>query len=129
MLKRVISRFFVAIMLANSSLIYANDSKIQFHFGNDFLRNCGQLGSMEEQKFTQDQLRSGLCFGYFNGMNDYMAYRSDGDHCFPAGASRAQGMDVFLKFLRDNPEIRNRPTPELLVLAYQAAFPCDTAGS
>lgn len=125
MIARMIPFGLIGIALSVSSAGNAETNEIKFDIGNKFLNNCGPVSQLADQKLPNNTLIAGICFGYINGINDYMAYLIDAEYCLPEGVSRQQGMDIFIKFLRNNPEIRNRPTPELLVLAYRAAFPCD----
>jgi len=44
--------------------------------------------------------------------------------CLPANATSGQALDVFLKYLKDNPQSRNRTTGMLYIVAMTHAFPC-----
>lgn len=46
------------------------------------------------------------------------------NHCITENASNEQLMDVVVKYMRENPEIRHETARFLVWQAYQEAFPC-----
>jgi hypothetical protein len=72
------------------------------------------------------------CIGYFMGMADAPVMNADKSadeavYCLPAGATYEQNRDVFHKYLRQNPQIRNVSTHMLFLLAMNASFPCKSS--
>ncbi|MBJ7498516.1 MAG: hypothetical protein JHC57_02045 [Sphingopyxis sp.] len=69
------------------------------------------------------------CIGYFMGMADAPVMNADKSaeeavYCLPAGATYEQNRDVFHKYLRENPRVRNVSTHMLFLIAMNASFPC-----
>jgi len=72
------------------------------------------------------------CIGYFMGIADAPIMNTgkspeEALYCLPAGASYEQHRDVFHKFLRDNPQIRQISTHHLFMMAMNSAFPCKSS--
>ncbi|MFK7901403.1 MAG: Rap1a/Tai family immunity protein [Nitratireductor sp.] len=44
--------------------------------------------------------------------------------CMPSSATVLQSLDVFISYLRDNPKNRHDTARNLIINAYQEAFPC-----
>ena len=68
----------------------------------------------------------GYCYGYVSGVTDG-AVSAEALHpeiCFPDGVTNGQIFDIALKFVRDNPDIRNWSTKNLIFVAVVKAFPC-----
>lgn len=69
------------------------------------------------------------CIGYFMGMADAPVMNAEKSaeeavYCLPAGATYEQNRDVFHKYLRENPRVRNVSTHMLFLIAMNASFPC-----
>ncbi|WP_140419918.1 Rap1a/Tai family immunity protein [Achromobacter denitrificans] len=100
---------------------------------------------LEKCESPSGSFNSGLCFGYIIGMMDGTSYGissawakasvqskdvkvSDlftiSPYCIPEGVTNGQLKDVFIKYLRLNPERRHLLADGLLVNAFAAAYPC-----
>ena len=74
------------------------------------------------------------CIGYFMGMADAPVMNADKSadqavYCLPAGAPYEQNREVFHKYLRGNPEIRQVSTHLLFMIAMNTSFPCKSSPS
>ncbi|MGH1594107.1 Rap1a/Tai family immunity protein [Yersinia proxima] len=68
-----------------------------------------------------DNADANMYYGYLSGIYD----ATNGViFCPKAGTSIAQISDVVLKYLRDNPEIRNQYASDLVMDAFALSFPC-----
>lgn len=72
---------------------------------------------------------SDFCLSYTAGLADgiYMQSLISKErvlYCAPDEATRGQVRDIFLKYLKDHPETRNEPAPDLFYESMIAAFPC-----
>jgi hypothetical protein len=63
-----------------------------------------------------------LCLGMSTAYFDMM--RAAGYQCAGTGVNREQARDVVLKYLTDNPGMRNTPASELALTALKTAFQC-----
>ena len=45
--------------------------------------------------------------------------------CMPSKFTTQQSADIFMNYLRDHPEMRDKTTGILACLAFRKAFPCD----
>ncbi len=78
--------------------------------GNDLYGHCKAPNVYE----------AGQCLGYIEGVIDQLeASRADGHlpECLPASITPAQARDVVLKFLTDNPAVREQGASVLVVQA------------
>lgn len=69
------------------------------------------------------------CIGYFMGIADAPVMNmgkspDDAVYCLPLGASYEQHREVFHRYLRDNPQLRDISTHHLFLLAMNSAHPC-----
>jgi hypothetical protein len=91
-------------------------------YGNGYLQACT----------AEDPMLSVVtCGQYTMGMDGMLMALQIGDHtqpneCTTGDATVQQKIDVLVKFLRDNPNVRHLPTPPLYLLALERAFPCVT---
>jgi hypothetical protein len=65
----------------------------------------------------------GTCFGYINGVAEALV--PAGLYCLPAGASAGQVLDVAKLYIREHPDKRYLPAPQLIVNALTEKFPCN----
>jgi hypothetical protein len=63
-----------------------------------------------------------LCLGMSTAYFDMM--RAAGYQCAGTGVNREQARDVVLKYLTDNPAMRNLPASELALTSLKTAFQC-----
>lgn len=84
-----------------------------FYTGNLLLSHCNEPGSLRL-----------LCFGYVAAIADMIGDDDDRRACVPKGAALGQVSDVVIRYLRDHPEIRHYPAPDLVVTALAKAFLC-----
>ena len=72
------------------------------------------------------------CIGYFMGMADAPVMNADKSaeqavYCLPSGATYEQNRDVFHKYLREHPQIRQVSTHMLFLIAMNASYPCKSS--
>lgn len=83
--------------------------------GNSFYATCNQ------QNFT-------MCGGYISlidGMNFMLrVHKIHSLSCPPESITVQQNLDIFIKFLEENPAVRHLPTTMLFEQAVIQAFPC-----
>jgi hypothetical protein len=67
-----------------------------------------------------------FCVGFISGVIDTVEMAMDvKPYCVRGtGATRGQLLDVFRKYLQENPQTRHESAAMLLVLALKQAFPC-----
>ena len=87
--------------------------------GNGFLSNC---------EAPKDFGRVG-CLAYVIGMHDMAGFlwqsgRVIPEVCPPESVTMTQYSDILVKYLKDNPEQRHKPTGELFWIAASMAYPC-----
>lgn len=114
-------RLFLALVLATSVAFPAASQ--DWSYGNDFYASCSEsvapTARNAEWRFA--------CFAYVKGIHDmavFMSGRIRPEVCPPDGVSIIQHYDILLKYLKDNPDQRHKPTAELLWEADLKAFPC-----
>lgn len=70
----------------------------------------------------------GICLGFVETMADMLdpGLTEGGfiEACISKSVTRKQLVDVFINYLRANPQIRQKNAVSLAYLAYIAAFPC-----
>lgn len=94
---------------------------------------------------SSDEMRLGICAGYFSGLVDGAAYGAMASamtlgienlaevnnaievfigYCVPPSATNGQIVDVNIAYLQDNPAMRHEAARGLFNLAMRDAFPC-----
>lgn len=106
---------FAATALASTGNVYATS-------GNDL-----HQWLLEQQKFKNganaDGFSIGAGFGYVSGISDKLA--GEGDICFPSkNITKGQLVDIVLKMLDANPEVRHLRASAIVTVALQDSFPC-----
>jgi Rap1a immunity proteins len=84
-----------------------------FDTGNQVYERC-----IAPDKTTKRQ----ICLATASGYLDMM--RALGYSCNDDKVTRRQVADVFVKFLRENPELRQKPAPSLAIEAFSKGFGC-----
>jgi hypothetical protein len=66
------------------------------------------------------------CEVYLQGFNAALAEFPDSTRqaCLPEGVTGSQMRDVLLKFLRNEPQVRQRRAGDLIMHAFSKAWPC-----
>ena len=69
------------------------------------------------------------CLSYVKGLHDMAGFmwssgRIRPEVCPPSGVSISQHYDILLKYLKDHPDQRHKPTAALLWEAASLSFPC-----
>lgn len=91
-----------------------------FDTGNGVLAVCGSDS-------IQEQVR---CAAYINGLAQGQALMAVRDKspqifCIPETATNGQAVEIVVKYLKANPEMRHRLGSLLITIALRDAFPCD----
>jgi hypothetical protein len=86
--------------------------------GNKLLEYCGT----EPNQNAPATYGTGVCNGYIEGVTD-MEVAMHGI-CPPEGVTNGQSFDIVIKYLVDNPKMRNLDGEMLIFLALDDAFPC-----
>lgn len=103
-----------AILLLSIHPAYAG-----FQTGNDLLRWCTNTDNFSE----------GECGGYIIGVADAQEFfraANKSASCVPADVEAGQLRDVVVKYLQDNPNVRNLGASVLVMAAIVNAWPCPT---
>jgi hypothetical protein len=87
-------------------------ARAEFDTGNDVWSVC------TDNAAGHNYLCVGMTTAYFDMM------LASGYQCAAPAADRGQVRDVVLKYLSDNPAIRNRPASQLAMTSLTAAFQC-----
>jgi hypothetical protein len=104
----------VAVIIVGVLLFASNNSKAGvFHSGNTLVALC-----------TDDsQVRTAACLGYMQGSLDMM---EGGMACTPDTITAGQARDIFLKAMREAPELRHKRADHLMMVIFGALYPCKT---
>jgi Ssp1 endopeptidase immunity protein Rap1a len=68
-----------------------------------------------------------FCYGYIDGLADLLSAGGsidDREACIPSGADDVELKNVVVRFLRHNPALGYRHSPELVARALSEAFRC-----
>lgn len=103
---------FAALMCSALSLSGKAEEGGIFFSGNDIYSICIADSAMDHQ----------LCRAYVAGAYD-LWQELYGNLCTP-DFKLSQATDVFVKFLRENPEVRHLTGAALVVRALNSAYPC-----
>jgi hypothetical protein len=73
----------------------------------------------------------GFCYGFFEGAIRYHEAISGADNarelvCAPEGTTRLEAVDVFVSFMRENPQYASEGTIDAIFRALMARWPCAT---
>lgn len=63
--------------------------------------------------------------GVLDGLQFFNAVSDPSLYCIPSGVTNKQLIDIFRRFLTENPEHRHRPASYILVVAISEAYPCE----
>ena len=93
-----------------------------FYTGNQLYEWGNALErSRDNRQRGNDNADANMYYGYVSGIYDAT---NGAIFCPRAGTSIAQISDVVLKYLKDNPEIRNQNASDLVMDAFELSFPC-----
>lgn len=67
---------------------------------------------------------SAISFGYVGYVSGAMDSMNDIMFCAPKKVTYSQAALVFMKYLRNNPEDRDKPAPDLIIAAMKKPYPC-----
>jgi hypothetical protein len=119
----------IAGLLLFSAASYAGD-------GNELLQQCTQAERLMDGETTDDEFGAGLWLGTIAGvqMTLKIVRTNGGDDAaintyIPSGVNNGQGVRVVLAYLRANPAMLHELDMALIILALNAAFPCDSSDS
>src|SRR5262245_47299735 len=93
----------LGLMTLMASTVTATAHKAADVSGNYWLPYC-------ESRSRNDDFMNGACMGIIDAVvstNEFM--RPEYRFCLTGGISREQGLRVVIKFLKDNPQILDRP--------------------
>ena len=120
-MKRLVAlALFAAMTPADSAAFQARESLAG---GNSYYNQCVAAAKYDS-----------ACIGYFMGIADAPVMNAEKSpeeaiYCLPAGATYEQNREVFHKYLRGNPEIRQVSTHLLFMIAMTTSFPCKSSPS
>jgi hypothetical protein len=100
--------------------------------GSKFLQACGAAVKQQDGlNVSDDEMFAALwCIGYVQGFVDAVSVtqtlvRSGRSLCFPQqGVSNDQAIRVFVKYLRENPQVLHESGRTSLVISLAQTFPC-----
>jgi len=93
--------------------------------GSEILNYCQEYINFEDTGVDRedDRLGIGFCLGFAQGITSLEAC-SNPYFCLPEGVNTSQGIRVFVKFLKDNPDQLHLEASLLAAVAFAQAFPC-----
>ncbi len=112
-----------AILASSSAHASAEGEHLLMKTGNDALTTCTAT-------FDSDVMAASICIAWMQGVRDshYMTMAINGYQqpmwCTPDNVTNQQHRDIFVKYLRENPERRHGLPAILYLQALMAAFPC-----
>lgn len=125
--KYVATTFLFAITLQSNAHAADGPTKmLGMQSGQDAYSACANT----EKPVGDEVTAAFVCLSWINGaVQGAIATKSlnedKPEYCAPeVGGSTGQYADIFMKFLRDNPEKRHRPAIMLFHQAMAKAFPC-----
>lgn len=125
MKKRIV---FTALMVL-ATLAVPTASQADGQDGNAFLRNCSDALRFETLTDDDERLNAGVCYGFVLGVRQtlmmWQQFGPDLDLCIPANVSLKQLVQVFVKYMEDNPEKLQYSASVLLVTAASEEWPCE----
>lgn len=100
--------------------------------GNALLMVCAAFVAIEDRGYknisNDDLLRGMACTSYLRGFRGGLQLdaknQSGWAHCAPDEAPAGQMVRVIVKWLQSNPQLLHLPSPVLIGLSMQKAFPC-----
>ena len=126
-------RILIIAGLCLSAVLIPAVSKSEPQDGSFFLEACGaavRVSDGESPKSGSDLIGSTFCTGYVAGFLDGMSVTSNAlkaqrPICLPEnGISNDQAIRIFVKYLRQNPEVLNQSGRVSLLIALRKVFPC-----
>lgn len=76
-----------------------------------------------------DEAKRGICFGYITGavdaMESLMPLYGDRAYCAPTPIISEQYRSIFMRFIRQTPEVIHVNASFVIASALRATFPCD----
>lgn len=105
--------FLIVVLL----LFVCNIAQAYFETGNSLFAKVSRQPTGDTHNYSE--LMSGV--GYIVGVFD--AYRGEYYYDAPGGLTQGQIVDIAKKYLEEHPEKRHKPAIELLLEAFQEAFP------
>jgi Rap1a immunity proteins len=108
----------LAVAIVISLAFFAGETKAAgvFHSGNTLYAKC-------TSPETYDRA---YCLGYLVGAVDMM----EGDEaCTPQGMTAGQVQDIFLKYMREHPELRDKRADHLIIVIFGTLYPCKTSNT
>lgn len=112
---------FASIIMAGLASIMPTQAFAQFRTGNDILSGC--MTAKISDTFYQ---MTAFCSGYIDGaFDDFMLTRQAAKKpdCTPPNVTSGQVKDIVVKYLHDNPDIRNMSASLLVRMATVTAWP------
>jgi Rap1a immunity proteins len=114
-------RYAISLMLLLFVAVYPTPSTPP----NDLIEGNGLL----EACTSRQPLQGAMCIGYIRGVIDGenmmgTALNKRPLVCLPQGVTLGQVEDVIVKYLKDNPAERNKPSAGLIGIAAASAWPC-----
>jgi len=102
----------VAVAIVLSLTFFVENARAGvFHTGNTMYSRCTD---------TSD-IQSAACVGYLQGALDMM----EGElACTPSTMTGRQAKDIFVKFMAENPEIRDKRADHLMIMIFGTLYPC-----
>lgn len=114
-------RLHLLLVMAGIMMVTAaHAQRDNFSIGNGFYSFCSS---------ASEEWQHSACLAYTKGLHDMAGFlwargRVKPEICLPQGVSLSQYLDILLKYLKDNPDQRHKPTAELLWVAASKSYPC-----
>jgi len=125
MKKRIAFTAFVVL----TTFALSTASRADGQDGDAFMRNCSDALRSETLTERDEWVNAGVCYGFVLGVRQTMVmwqqFNPDLDLCIPANVPLKQLVQVFVKYMEDNPEQLQYSASVLLVAAAREKWPCD----
>ena len=110
--------FLTCLFLALTSVSPRAEDSVES--GNYFYDACSKFNNVNVNLPNID-FDQGECLGFVKGVN----FGFQGSvYCVPSGVTYAQTIDIYIKYLEENPDLRHLPAAYLLGNVMQKTFPC-----
>ena len=103
----------VAIIVVFALVFFSNDTKAAgvFQSGNTLYQSC----------ISEEATQKTFCIGYLQGSVDMM---EGAQACTPGNMTGLQVKDIFTKYMRENPEFRDKRADHLMIVIFGTLYPC-----
>ncbi|WP_158699519.1 Rap1a/Tai family immunity protein [Magnetospirillum gryphiswaldense] len=122
---RIIRHCSMALLLILSGISKSHSNEVD---GNFIMNACNNNSSSFADKVAADAFCTGFVFGlrgaFDMSLDFYKIPVNNRFYCAPNDVTLQQTIDVFVKYLKENPSARNNTGRALFAKSMNEAFPC-----